>query len=656
MTSIQSIISRAQGYLPNLQTERLHQAYDFALRAHRGLRRKSGLPYITHPLETAQILLDFHVDEDTLIASLLHDVPEDTEHTLDEIESHFGKTVSFLVDGITKLSKVQYRRNMKERQIKSLKKLFFYTAQDPRTILIKLADRLHNMRTLEYVKDEKKHRIAIETMEIFVPIAKLLGIWRLKTDLEECAFQYLYPDDYKILTSHLQAYRQKYDPVLKKMMLPIQSSLTEHGISHEIFVTQKNLYSIFQFMKENTIAFDSVDDLMKVQIVVDRKIQCYQALGVIHTHFKPKAGSVMDYISVPKSNGYRGLHTRVFGLDGLLVEFQIRSQKMHCAAEYGITMQSTLTPFSSQSWLQQVLELQGKDRDNEVFFENLKRDILQDRIFVFTPKGEVKDLPHGATALDFAYSVHTDVGHTSYRAEINHRQLALKTILNSGDTVRIITDETQKGPRREWLNFVITHTAQHRIKEYFRRESRADKLKLGYMAVSKEFEYAGKFLDVEVKRKKLMQDLLKNLKIPSVEKMFIAVGEGTLSPRCVLTSFYSNKADNCVCGKISRKNKSREPLYRTVIKVFGKDSVGHLRNVADSISSLGVNIIQIESKSNYKKGKAVTKVEVEVKSFEELSKIFDAVAEVDGVQAVQRMRSWFTAGFWLSLFYRLNRK
>ncbi|MBI5754684.1 bifunctional (p)ppGpp synthetase/guanosine-3',5'-bis(diphosphate) 3'-pyrophosphohydrolase [Candidatus Peregrinibacteria bacterium] len=657
MPSLLKIISKAQSYLPHLNSDRVREAYLFALEAHKGQKRKGGDPYFIHPFETTQNLLRLRVDEDTIIAALLHDVPEDTAFSISDIEKKFGKEVAFLVDGITKLSKVHYQENMKERQIESLKKLFLHSAQDIRIILIKLADRLHNMRTLHYVRPEKRVRIAEETMEIFVPVANLLGIWEIKAELEDLCFQYLHPDAYKALSSQIQAIKKKQKHVVTEMVNMVKTVFDEHNMKAEVSGRPKNLHSIFLKIERSKKKLIEINDLIALRIIVEHSHECYEALGIVHSLFKPKAGRVKDFISVPKPNGYQSLHTTVFGLDGIATEFQIRTKSMHLEAEYGIAAhyfykkrpnpsEDHLLEKNQPLWIQKILDLQKHDKDDDEFIQNLKLDVFQDRIFVFTPKGDVIDLPKGATALDFAYAVHTDIGHSATKAEINRQTASLRTRLKTGDTVSIVTHPHKKSPSRESLNYVVTHLAKNRIKEFFRHQTKIEKMRLGRMLLKKTIEHGGRIFDLDIQPKRI-QPVLEKFRMGSVDDLFMAIGVGNIDPKNVFQVLYDEKMMRSLSGTVFERKTITQNLvhYRARLKIESRDYMGHLANIAKAVSSLNVNIIKIKSSTDWHNSLAVTIVDIEVIDFDELSRVFEALEEIEGVFQVKRIPSrrwgWF---------------
>ncbi len=452
----------------------VRRAYDFARDAHEGQLRKTGEPYIEHPLHTAFILTKIKADTPTIIAGLLHDVPEDTKRTLDDIENEFGHEVASLVEGITKLSKIKYRGI--QRYSESLRKMFLAMAEDLRVILIKFADRLHNLRTLDGLTDEKQRRIAQETLEIYAPIAGLLGIWSLKWQMEDICFKYLYPDDFKRLQYKYEIERKvELNQYISQVKSIIHEKLDTEGISHEIEGRFKHLYSIWQKMNAKNRNFEDIQDVFALRIIVASVADCYKTLGIIHSVWRPNYNRFKDYIAVPKPNGYRSIHTTVFGPGGKPTEFQIRTPEMHEESLYGISAhwyyknKRSRTDEKTPAWVQEILDIQREAKDSGDFLKEVKFDIFQDRIFVFTPKGDVYDLPSAATPIDFAYAVHTDIGNKCVAARINNLQAPIDATLKNGDVVEIITDAGRPGPSADWLKFVKTRRARDKIKEFSKK-------------------------------------------------------------------------------------------------------------------------------------------------------------------------------------------
>lgn len=453
-------------------------AFDFAENAHRGQVRKSGEPYIVHPLVAAEMLADMRIDPVIIAATLLHDVPEDTEITLDEIEKNFGPEIRSMVEGITKLGKLKYRGV--ERYIENLRKMFVAMAEDVRVMIIKFADRIHNLTTLAALPIQKQYRIALESLEIYAPIANRLGMGEIKGQLEDLSFEYVYPKEYEKTKKIRDEKLSGKDEFLKKIQNNIKQELIEAGIAHvSIHGRNKRLYSLYQKLQRKNNDIAQIYDLVAIRILVPTIADCYAALGILHKRWKPLKGRIKDYISQPKPNGYQSLHTTVFADNGEIVEFQIRTPEMHDEAEFGIAAhwhydeQGARRPAKDIKWVKELAEIQ-KDILNKLSdLEEIKVDFLQNRIFVFTPKGDVIDLPEGATPVDFAYHIHTEIGNKCGGARINEQMASLDTELKNGDVVEIIIDKNRKGPNQDWLKFVKTHTARVHIYNYFKDKQKS---------------------------------------------------------------------------------------------------------------------------------------------------------------------------------------
>lgn len=479
--TIEQVISQVEASQNGVDTDLLRRAYDFAEKAHGQQARKSGELYIQHPLHTACILAQIRADLPTIIAGLLHDVPEDTSTTLEDIKQEFGEEVAKLVEGITKLSKIKYRGISRYRE--SLRKMFLAMAEDLRVILIKFADRLHNLRTLEALPPEKQKRIAQETLEIYAPIAGLLGIWSLKWQMEDICFKYLYPEEYKKIEYKYEIEKKtELNQYIEKVKQVVTKALKEAEINHEISGRFKHLYSIWQKMQAKDRAFNEIYDVFALRIIVPTVADCYKALGIIHALWRPSYNRFKDYIAVPKPNGYRSIHTTVFGPGSQPTEFQIRTEEMQEEALYGISAHWYYKQMRGEDqekmpkWVQEILEIQRHATSSRKFINEVKLHVFQDRIFVFTPRGDVHDLPIGSTPIDFAYAVHTDIGNKCVAARVNHLMGSLDQRLKNGDLVEIVTDQNRSGPNYDWLTFVKTRRAQEKIKQYAKR-SRLDSIK-----------------------------------------------------------------------------------------------------------------------------------------------------------------------------------
>jgi len=485
--TVEQIILKVKENEPKADLEKIRRAAEFGKKVHGNQRRQTGEPYFEHSLHTAFILAQIKADQETVIAGLLHDVLEDTEVTAEELEKEFGKEIAELVQGVTKLNKIKYRGE--ERYVENLRKMFVAMAQDLRVILIKFADRLHNLRTLDsHPNPEKQERIARESLEIYAPIAGLLGIWRLKWQIEDLCFKYLYPEEYKKLEYKYEVEKKlERNQYIQKIKVQLSRELKKTGVNHEISSRFKHLYSIWKKMQDKNRAFNEIYDVFALRVVVGDIPDCYKALGIIHSIWKPKPDRFKDYIALPKPNGYRGIHTTVFGPEGKPTEFQIRTREMHEEALYGIaahwyykqSREGTKKTGRRQyqpKWIREILEIQRNASDSEEFVNQLKFDIFKDRIFVLTPKGDVIDLPQKATPIDFAYAVHTDIGNKATSVLVNNKMGSLDQELTDGDTVEIVIDKKRNGPNRDWLKFAQTQKAREKIRQYL-KESRLEQIK-----------------------------------------------------------------------------------------------------------------------------------------------------------------------------------
>lgn len=469
--TIEGLLEKVRSYAPKADLETVRLAYDFAAAAHEGQLRKSGEPYIVHPLAAAHILADMRIDPTMIVATLLHDVPEDTAVTLEELEKNFGGEIASLVRGITKLGKLKYRGV--ERYIENLRKMFIAMAEDIRVMIIKFADRIHNLQTLEYLPPEKQYRVALESLEIYAPIANRLGIGEMKGQMEDLSFQYVYPREYQRVSALRDEKMKGRQKTLDAMMEVAKRELGNAGIDTiSIHGRAKRLYSFYQKLITKGNDVTKIYDLVAIRIIVPTIADCYAGLGILHKLWRPVKGRIKDYISQPKPNAYKSLHTTVFSDAGDWIEFQIRTPEMHEEAEYGVAAhwhydeRGAKLPNKEIRWAKELADIQ-KDILNKLSdLEEIKVDFLQNRIFVFTPKGDVIDLPEGATPVDFAYHIHTDIGNKCTAAVINDKMMKLDTPLQNGDVVEIVTDKNRKGPSQDWLEFVKTHTAKNHIKAH----------------------------------------------------------------------------------------------------------------------------------------------------------------------------------------------
>jgi GTP pyrophosphokinase len=486
MSEAELLIRDASSYLKPEDLTQLRSAYQFSEAAHDGQFRRSGEPYISHPVAVASILAQWHLDSQALTAALLHDVMEDTTVTKSELVERFGKLVAELVDGVSKLDKIEFE-SQEQAQAENFRKMFLAMARDVRVILIKLADRLHNMRTLDAMHPKKRARIARETIEIYAPIANRLGLNGLYMELQELAFQNLYPNRYRVLKRAVEVQRGNRKEVVEKILDAIVQRLDDAGIEAQVGGREKNLYSIYKKMQEKNLSFSKVLDIYGFRVIVKDTPACYLAMGALHQLYKPIPGKFKDYIAIPKANGYQSLHTTLFGPFGSPIEIQIRTAEMHRIAEAGVashwlykSTDASLNELQRKThqWLQSVLEMQSESADSVEFLEHLKVDLFPDETYVFTPKGKIMALPHGATCVDFAYAVHTDIGNRCVAAKVNHELVPLRIELKNGDRVEIITAAHAK-PNPAWLNFVITAKARHHIRHFLKTMQYEESAQLG---------------------------------------------------------------------------------------------------------------------------------------------------------------------------------
>jgi GTP pyrophosphokinase len=486
MTALAEFTGNLASYLKPPDIGRIEEAYHFSGKAHKGQYRDSGEPYISHPLAVAGILADWHLDPQALMAALLHDVMEDTEVSKDEISRLFGKPVAELVDGVSKLDKIEFQ-SQEVAQAENFRKMLLAMARDVRVILIKLADRLHNMRTLGAVPPPKRRRVARETLEIYAPIANRLGLNSLYQELQELAFSHLYPLRYRVLAKATKAARGNRRQVLGKILEEIKQRLPEAGIEAQVTGREKHIYSIYKKMREKNLSFSQVLDIYGFRVVVKDRPSCYLALGALHGLYKPVPGKFKDYIAIPKTNGYQALHTTLFGPFGTPVEIQIRTRDMHRVAEAGVashwlykTSDANLNELQhkTHNWLQSLLDIQSESGDAAEFLEHIKVDLFPDEVYVFTPKGKIMALPRGATAVDFAYAVHTHIGNRCVATKINYELVPLRTELKNGDRVEVVT-APHANPNPAWLNFVKTGKARSHIRHFLKTMHYEESTELG---------------------------------------------------------------------------------------------------------------------------------------------------------------------------------
>jgi len=569
--TIGEIIKGAKKYLPHIDEARLIKAYEFAKKAHEGVKRASGEPYIQHPLDVAKILLDLRPDEDSLIVALLHDVVEDTKTTIEDLEKEFGKSIVPLLKGMEKLGKVYYRGH--ERQVENLRKMFLAMADDIRVILIKLADRLHNMRTLEFIPEEKRKRISEETLTVYSPIASRLGIYRIKNELDDLSFKYLYPKDYEMLRDEMKELINVQQNVLKTSKTILAKTLQKAGIKADMEGRVKNLYSIYKKLRKKDRNYISeLYDIFALRIIVKDEPTCYQVLGILHKNWTPLGRRFKDYIGHPKPNGYQSLHTTLIGICPNLhsqpIEVQIRSKDMNMVAKYGIAAHwqykekggySMAIPEDKLKWVQNLVSLHENLKNNNEFIESLNVDLFHDRIFVLTPKGDVLDLPRGATPVDFAYSIHTELGHKCKGAKANNQIVPLDFQLQNGQIVEIITSNTAQ-PNRYWLSFVVTSHTKNKIKQWFNAQDTENLLKLGRDLVNKHLErFNQPALDPDLSILKSLDG--KKLTVREREELLENVGNGSVD---VMSLIKKIVPEDKIMKKASRQTIATELLTEGV--------------------------------------------------------------------------------------------
>jgi len=534
------LIDTIHTYLPQAKCDDVTKAYNLAEEAHKDQRRVSGEPYILHPLAVAQILADMKIDTTTITASLLHDVVEDTSYTLEDIKKMFGKEVAFLVDGVTKLSRLNYRTK-EDQQLNSMRKMFLAMAKDVRVVVIKLADRLHNMRTLRYMRSDKQKRIAQETLEIFAPLAHRLGIFNIKWELEDLSFRYLEPDKYYDLVDQMKQKRHVREEIVNEAIDVLKKALDDAHIHCEINGRPKHFYSIYKKMKKDNRDLSQVYDLFAIRVIVDDVKDCYGVLGIVHSLWKPLPYRFKDYIAMPKPNNYQSLHTTVIGTRGQPVEIQIRTWEMHRIAEYGVAAHwrykegnqtANKDAFDEKmGWLRNLLEWQDTSNPKE-FVNALKLDAFSDEVFVFSPRGDVIDLPQGSIPIDFAYRIHTDVGHRCVGAKINGKIVPLDYKLKNGDIVEIITSKVGK-PSLDWLNIVGSSESRSKIRSWFKKENREENIAKGLDALERECKRLGhdwKALNVGGR----LGRVAKQMNAGSEDDLVAAVGYGGFAVNTVL--------------------------------------------------------------------------------------------------------------------------
>jgi GTP pyrophosphokinase len=702
--SFDALLHEHQRYSAFADVELLQRAFDFSYDAHKDQLRKSGVPYFEHCFEVAKILTDLKMDSATIAGGLLHDVAEDTGVSIEEVNERFGPQVALLVDGVTKISELKFE-SIEERQAENFRKMIISMAKDIRVILIKFADRLHNMRTLEYLPVKKRNRIALETRDVYAPLAHRLGIAKIKWELEDLTLKALDPEAYWNLVKNISDKREEREAYIHSITDPIKADLNKAGIKATITGRPKHFYSIYGKMVRRQVPFEQIYDLLAIRVIVEKVEECYFVLGVVHNLYTPVQDRFKDYIATPKSNFYQSLHTTVVGSDGRMVEIQIRTKDMHRTAEEGIAAHWRYKEGKTKEdeldkhlgWLRHVIEYQ-KEADPSEFMENLRIELFHDEVFVFTPKGDLFKLPIGATPVDFAFAVHTDVGFHCIGAKVNGRIVQLSYKLKSGDSIEIITSNNQK-PNPDWIKFAKTTKARSKIKRWVKDSFYDQSLKLGQEIVEKQFKrFKIKTSAVD------LNDIAQAMNFESAEQLYVSIGNGTTSAQSVLNRLSTGKEaeessffqkfisrarggakgvqvqgidnmmisfGNCcqpvpgdkIIGFVSIgrgivvhrndcKNvvKLLEDPERTIsvewnvekdkhfivrLKLLGGDRKHFLRDVSESISETDTNIVSIEMKSE--DTIVHSNIILEVKNLQHLTKIIRRIRQVKDVISIERL-------------------
>ena len=575
MIRLDAILDQVRDYAPDADLGVVRKAWVYASKHHAGQRRKSGEPYFAHPLEVANILAGLRMDTDTIAVAILHDTVEDTPATLEEIAEKFSPDIAKMVDGVTKLDKLDFR-NPDEHQAENFRKLVFAMVRDIRVILVKLADRVHNMRTLEAMRDEKRVRIAQETMDLYAPIANRLGIVTLKGELEDLSFKYLHPQVYAELSAQVEARAPYFDKYIERVRKKLESSLAPHIPDVEVSGRVKRLWSIWQKMQSKQLTFEEVHDLLAFRIIVDNVAHCYGALGVVHGLWAPQSERFKDYVAQPKANGYRSLHTTVVGPEGQRVEVQIRTHGMHQFGEIGIAAhwkykegRLALRPEEIEKYtkIRQLLQWAEDIEDSREFLDVLKVDLYADQVYVYTPRGDIRWFPGGATPLDFAYAIHTEVGNHCTGARVNGRMVKLNYKLRSGDTVEIITKPDQQ-PNKDWLNNAVTSRALSKIRQYLRKEERDRSIGVGRSVLDQELRRFKTSLKAVTKQDGLKKALEAHSK-RTADELFAEIGYGRLGVDKVLPLYVA--ADALEAEKVRQEGPEKEPTaLDTITGLFRK--------------------------------------------------------------------------------------
>jgi len=636
--------------------------YQFAKKAHEGQIRASNEPYILHPINVALILLTFDVDLQTIEASLLHDVVEDTSVSLDTIKDKFGKEVALLVDGVSKISQIKFL-SLEEWKLESLRKVLIAMASDFRVVFIKLADRLHNMRTLNYLPEEKRKEISKETMEIYVPLAHRLGIYTLKWELEDLAFKYLEPEIFQDLKIKVSKKREERENEIFDIKIKIENLLNENNITCRVEGRAKNLYSIYRKMKQDNKTFDEIFDLTALRVIVPTIQDCYKTLGIVHTKWKPIPGRIKDYIAIPKPNGYQSLHTTLIGDNGEPFEIQIRTEEMHKNCEYGIASHwsyrekgKKINPDMSNkiNWIRQIVEWQKTIPSAREFINRVKEDIFSDEIFVFTPKGEIINLTVDATPIDFAYKIHTEIGNKCIGAKVNGKIVPLNYKLKTGDRVEILTSKTSPGPSRDWLKFVKSSSTKEKIRQFYRKKEKEEEKKEETVKEEIEKKNKGVILERKIKTSNKFGVVIPEIKgevlltlakcctpIPGDEIIgYISKGRGVVVHRRDCKNLLSilGNVDNSLekIVKVEWANNVKI-LYPVKINIHIKDEPGVLNKIVSIIAKYNYNIESVNAPPSRNKEKTTTiYMTLQIPGYGKLNDLLEEIKIVPNVLEIER--------------------
>ncbi len=559
------LVEKVKAYDPYVDEDALNRAYVFALKMHGQQKRASGDPYYAHPVEVAGILTDYKLDYASIATALLHDTVEDTSTSVEDIASLFGEDIASLVDGVTKLSQLEMQSENK--QAENFRKLVLAMSKDIRVLLVKLADRLHNMRTLHFVtKPEKRKRIARETMDIYAPLAERIGMQEMKNELEGLSFKELYPDAYELITEKLQALRDTGDEMTSKIMEQLREDLVSNGVNAELTGREKSPYSIWRKMHSKNMAFEDICDIIAFRVIVDNIGECYQTLGVINTKYPMVPGRYKDYISTPKKNGYRSLHTGVIGPYNKRIEVQIRTEEMHRVADFGVAAhwgykQGMPTDGTQFKWVRELLYIIEQTSTAEEFLENTKMDMYQDEVFCFTPTGDIITLPKGSTPIDFAYGIHSGVGNRCVGAKINGMIKPLRTVLSNGDQVEIITSKIEN-PSPEWERFVVTGKARASIRKFIREQKRTQFMELGKQLILRALKESIEKFEKDATK------LFSKYSLPTMDDLYAQIGEGIISPTEIIEQLYPKETKKTGFN-ISRMFKSKPKKEKYDLPISG---------------------------------------------------------------------------------------